>query len=622
MILNFLSPMWTPGMREVCNHLWQSTLFVGVASLLSHVLRRYQARTRYWLWMTASAKFLVPFSLLIMWGSHLTRVASWTRDVREAQVDTYVVIHEISQPFTNLKSLNRPIVSRVKHPTSTNSSFGPVSVLLIVWLCGVVTVLASWYLQWRRISQSVETADSLRTGRELETLRTMERIANTPRPIRMLCLHDPIEPGVFGFIRPVLLWPQGISFHLDDAHLRLVIAHEICHVKRRDNLTSLVHLLVLALFWFYPLVWWMQRELVKERERACDEDVVRLCQQPDVYAESILQVCEFCVSSPAACLLGVTGADLKQRIRSIVTGGTERALDVPKKLLLGTVGLFMIAVPLVIGLWNVQPVKAQSGVSNRSGSVPAYAIALIKPSKEEGTSSMQYRADGIIASKVTLIFLIRQAYGVDDDQITGVPATLTSKQFDMEAKVDAADVAALKQLSLDQRKSMLQPLLDQRFGLKIHRETKVLPVFALVIAKNGPKFHEAKPGDTYANGIKGPDGLTHPGIMAWTANSIVGQGISMDDLVRPLSRVLGRTVLDQTGLIGKYDFAVKWSPDESAVASTKADGGALGTNNTTPDSYEYSIFTAFEEQLGLKVKLVKAPVEVLVIDHADMPSPN
>ena len=127
------------------------------------------------------------------------------------------------------------------------------------------------------------------------------------------------EPGVFGILHPVLLWPEGISQHLDDAHLESIFAHELCHVQRRDNLTSAIHMLVAAIFWFHPLVWWLEKCLIDERERACDEAVLQLVKQPQIYAESILKVCEFCIESPLTCVSGITGADLKKRIVQIMT---------------------------------------------------------------------------------------------------------------------------------------------------------------------------------------------------------------------------------------------------------------------------------------------------------------
>ncbi len=117
----------------------------------------------------------------------------------------------------------------------------------------------------------------------------------------------------------MLVWPEGISEHLDDSHLDAIVAHELWHVRRRDNLVATVHMLVEALFWFHPLVWWVGAKMVEERERACDEQVLELGSERHVYAESILRVCEFCAAYPVPCVSWVTGADLKKRIVHIMS---------------------------------------------------------------------------------------------------------------------------------------------------------------------------------------------------------------------------------------------------------------------------------------------------------------
>jgi beta-lactamase regulating signal transducer with metallopeptidase domain len=121
-----------------------------------------------------------------------------------------------------------------------------------------------------------------------------------------------LEPGIFGIVYPVLLWPEGLSEKLDDAQLEAVIAHELCHVRRCDNLAAAIHMLVEAAFWFHPPVWWLGTRLIDERERACDEEVLQRGSERHLYAESILKICEFCLSSPLTAVSGVTSANLKK----------------------------------------------------------------------------------------------------------------------------------------------------------------------------------------------------------------------------------------------------------------------------------------------------------------------
>jgi bla regulator protein blaR1 len=174
-------------------------------------------------------------------------------------------------------------------------------------------VILVWYERWRRISAAMRAAEPLREGREVDTLRRLERSGNMRQRIRMLISRASLEPGIFGILRPVLVWPEGISEHLEDAHLEAILAHELWHLRRRENLAAAVHMVVEAILWFRPLVWWLGARLLEERERACDERVLELGSERQIYAESILRVCEFCLGSPLACVSGVTGADLKKR---------------------------------------------------------------------------------------------------------------------------------------------------------------------------------------------------------------------------------------------------------------------------------------------------------------------
>jgi beta-lactamase regulating signal transducer with metallopeptidase domain/parvulin-like peptidyl-prolyl isomerase len=353
MIPEYLSAMWSAIAPAVGNHLWQSTLFAGTAGLLTLPLRKDHARVRYWLWLTASVKFLIPFSLLVGIGSHL----AWSRNLTGTKAGLYFAMGEVGTPFT------QPPMSMISpaSPSTVSASLIHLlpALLAAAWLCGFVAVLFVWHARWKRIASALRGAAPLREGREVAALRRVECIAGMGKKIEMLSSVAPLEPGIFGIVRPVLVWPEGISEHLEDAHLEAILAHEVWHVRRRDNLAAAIHMMVEAIFWFYPLVWWLGAPLLEERERACDEGVLEFGSDRQVYAESILKICEFCVGSPLACVSGVTGADLKKRMVCIMTKRVARKLDFSRKLLLSAAGFVAVVVPIVFGLVNATPSRAQ-----------------------------------------------------------------------------------------------------------------------------------------------------------------------------------------------------------------------------------------------------------------------
>lgn len=620
MIPKYLSAMWEAIAPALGDHLWQSTLFAATAGLLTLVLRKNHARARYWLWLAASVKFLIPFSLLVGMGSHL----AWSRSGTGTKGGLYFAMEQVSQPFT------QPTTSAASQaaPFSVSASLiHLLPVLLGVWLCGFVVVLLVCYARWRRISVTMREAVPLIEGREVETLRRLERIGGMRTGIAMLLSRASLEPGVFGIARPVLVWPEGISEHLEDRHLETILAHELRHVRRHDNLAAAIHMLVEAVFWFHPLVWWLGARLIEERERACDEEVLELGSDRQVYAESILKVCEFCLGSPLACVSGVTGADLKKRIVHIMSEQVVHKLDLARKLMLGATALVAVALPILFGLGNATESRAQSLAGNTAAAAPAYVTASVKPNQSDRhTVRLLFTPDGFSATGITLQTLIREAYAVQDNQISGAPDWVNTQRYDIEAKRGTSVANELRTLSPDQGRlltqRMLQALLADRFKLTLHLENKDLQQYSLVVTQNRPKLQQSKPNDTYPNGLKGPDGLGGPGMMTMDIGNgrLTGQGLSMSTLADLLSRQLGSTVLDKTGLTGNYDFTLQWTPDANELAVAKA---RLGTDGLPPvEASGPTIFTALQEQLGLELKSQTGPVGILVIDHVETPPEN
>src|SRR5438270_362026 len=259
----FSASAWQVFGVPLVNHLWQSTLFAAVAGLLTLLLKTNQAQARYCVWLVASIKFLLPFSLLASLGSLLSPA------VPSGAIRYVLIIEEIGQPFAPLHATQAAPAT-----LAVLARFLP-ALLLAGWFCGFTAVLLFWRRRWQRLRTAIHRAAPLDSGRELEMLRRLEQAAGRPVKIRLMVSEAALEPGIVGVFRPVMLLPEGISGRLSDAQLEAVMTHELCHVRRRDNLAAALHMLVEALFWFHPLVWWIGARLVAERERACDDEVLR-----------------------------------------------------------------------------------------------------------------------------------------------------------------------------------------------------------------------------------------------------------------------------------------------------------------------------------------------------------
>jgi len=182
------------------------------------------------------------------------------------------------------------------------------------------------------------------------------RIAlDLPFAIKVISSPWILGPGVFGIRRPVLLLPEGITSHLTTPEMDAILAHELCHVRCHDNLATVAHMAVEALFWFHPLVWWLGARLMEERENACDEEVLRSGSEPEVYAEGILKICELYLAPPLSWVSGVTGSNLKKRIEAIVAGSRGVELSSVRKATLAILGTACFALPVLIGILHAPP---------------------------------------------------------------------------------------------------------------------------------------------------------------------------------------------------------------------------------------------------------------------------
>jgi len=561
-------------LSPLANHLWQSTLFAGAAWLLTRTLRKNSARVRHWVWVAASLKFLVPFSVLIGLGSYV----HWRTAIPVVtQTNLSMALDQVSRPFTP------PIVSS-PFLTAVPAAPSPLpAILWTAWACGSIGIGCLWWSRWWRITAAVRAGSPVQLD----------------LPIRTIASSSFLEPGVFGVFRQVLLLPEGIFEHLTREQWKTVIAHELCHVRRRDNLIGLMQMFIETVFWFHPLVWWVGKRIFHERERACDEEVLRLGNEPRTYAQGILKVCEFYLESPRECVAGVSGSNLGRRIEAIMENRVEPQLNFIKKATLVVAGIGALAAPILVGVFNAPYLRAQSQVPAQvTEPAPMFEVASIKPDKSEtGVDRIRNAKGTFLVQNVSLKRIIGMAFGVEEgrDYLFSGPGWLDDDRFDIEARYppETSERDVLR---------MLQTLLAERFRLQVHREPREFSAYALVTAKGGAKIRARTLGP---NDRPVPRRQTQPGHLS--ASSIT-LAMLADSLSRPAFQ-LGRQVVDLTGLTGYFDLTLDWAP--------------MGGADNPTDNVGPSIFTALEEQLGLKLESRRIPIDVLVVDNVDrVPSPN
>jgi uncharacterized protein (TIGR03435 family) len=260
-----------------------------------------------------------------------------------------------------------------------------------------------------------------------------------------------------------------------------------------------------------------------------------------------------------------------------------------------------------------------------------YEVASIKLSKPADLNRMMIgirnTQGGFDATGVNVRMLIKMAYNIQDNQLENAPSWIDSDRYDIDAKMDDDTAAALPKMSQDDRNAarqqMMQALLADRFKLTIHKDSKELPVYMLTIGKNGPKLKEATADEIAAAASRGGGGgrggqfrmSMGPGSMSLTA-----QASTIEDMARMLSNVVGRTVIDKTGLTGRYDISLNWAPDDMGRGPMGMPPGG-GAPPAPTDSNVPPLPTALQD-LGLKLESGKGPAEIVVIDHIEKPSEN
>ncbi len=612
------------------------TVVMGVALVGAYFLRRTRASVRHlWLACTFGVVLVLPVAALLEPPLTLKIPITGPATPTIGMIAPLIGAPELSD--TASISFPSPLLPRDegRHPAISTLIW-----LRMGWTAGSLLFLmpigfALWCVGRLR-----------RTGlpwlERTALIRTLAIQAGVNRQVTLLLHEDLQTPATFGHLWPAILLPADAPAW-SGADIERALVHELEHVRRMDWLVHLVARVVTAVYWFHPLVWIAWRLLCLDSERACDDAVLRGAEPAD-YAEQLLTLARRLSPSRARPLLSMASrSDLSARVAGVLDSGRPRG----QASRLWAVA--MTSVSLVVVL-VVSPLRAVSRTHQETPSVPAartaiaqatappsasvspsFEVASIKPNNSGDTRwnyEMQpggrFRATG-----VSLANLISIAYGapfpLSGSLVLGGPDWMKADRFDVLGKAEGNPTQ-------DQFPLMLRPLLADRFKLRVHRETRERDIFALVMANGdrrlGPRLRRTDLDCTF-QGATPPAPVTpattvaSPCIDRNDPGQLTSPSITMPMLARLLRLwVEGfREVRDETGLTGSFEVALNWTPD--LIGRQPADAPLeIGRAPVVIDPNGPSLFTAVQEQLGLKLASQRGQVEVVVVDHAEQPTDN
>jgi bla regulator protein BlaR1 len=317
------------------DHLWQTTLFGVLALTAILVLKRAPARVRYILWIAASLKFLIPSAALVWLAYQIgINLPSFFMNMAWATGDPIKFLTTQNDFFYVTQTMSGSELH--VHKTT-------FWVLLSIWISGSAVLFSVWIHRQIAFRKKLKDANILQRGREIDLLSKIQERMRIRRKVQLLVSSNVSEVGVWGMFHPMIVLPLEITEHLSDSELEAIFLHELIHVARCDNLVSNVQMTICCLFWFHPLVWLLDRMLLSERERVCDDRVLQLGSASKTYASSLVKVLRFGLGMRIAGASCAGGSNLKQRIENIVAGQSNQRVSIVQRVLLATVLLVLFS---------------------------------------------------------------------------------------------------------------------------------------------------------------------------------------------------------------------------------------------------------------------------------------
>lgn len=558
------------------NSLWVAALITSLTALMLAGLGRTQftinAATRHWIWWTVLALVLV----LPIIPPHVA-----LRRLHPTQSVTPAIL---SPPPSDPPAL---LVVPAQHAPRW-----PIAVI-VIW--GLLLIY--------RLQQIVRSYIYLRRTKSRARL-SARQLPAAVRSARLLISEEISSPVAVGFLRPAVILPASLVNELTEPELDHVLLHETAHIARYDDWTNLAVRLLDALFGLHPVAFWILRRIEREREIACDDWVVSATGAARPYAASLARLFDLlCARRGELLASGIFGGGsrLGDRIEMILRRGRSFS---------GRASMARIAAcVLVLLIFALAASRAPRWIAlAQSADRPSFEVAAVKPGdpKDSRFGIIMRPGGRFITTNANLHQLIGFAYDLRSNQITGGPAWVDSALYSIEANGERNVPLPPGPAGAARIRLMLQSLLADRFHLAVHRETREESIYQLVVARGGPKLKEAdetqNPSERVGRG------------------TITGTAAEISQLIRPLSQQLGRNIIDKTGLDGRYDFTLQWTLEPGQLSGPGDPPPPPVQPPADPDGP--NIFTALQEQLGLKLEAAKGTVNFLVIDRAERPSEN
>jgi len=577
---------------------WQGTLVALVLLTALQTVGRRSARVRYGLAAIALAALI---AMPVM------------TTVSRLQITSVGRAPATAVPFT--------IFASREHQFSADAQFGSAGAhpllirlqpwVLPVWSLGVLLLslrLVAGGLEVRTLRRHVSVADdSLR-----ERVAILATRMGLHRPVQVVASSRADGPSVIGWLRPLILLPPATLMGLTATQLDAVLAHELAHIRRHDYLVNVVQMVAETLLFYHPAVWWVSRRLRIARELCCDDEAVRVCGDPTAYARALVTMAKLQLP---AMVMGSTGGSLTDRVRRLL--GVSRA-EPKRSAAFGVLALAIVFVTISFAGVSAQQTPAR------------FEVASVRPATASATRgyALEFLPGGTVRATAPVSFLIAVAYGVHSRFLNGgsdAIEKLMQARYAIDAKASTsalpppgATFMATQQGEAPILRAMLKTLLADRFNLTAHFEKREFPIYELKVAPGGPKL---TPSARNCDPTSVEDSRNPPcGAMGGgPARGLKLRNAEMSSLVDMLTSLLDRVTVDRTGLTGRFDMDIPpWSRGLPAVERLPEPGR---DPEPQPDPNGPSIFSVLQP-FGLRLEAARGPIEILIVDHIELPTSN